>query len=92
MKKLLFIILILLISTLFISCGKQIVYLNKVEEVYIEKPVLPDIPEVNCEFTGEPTVTINKMIECISEQKKILDTLREAAKNNNYQIFKKDNK
>lgn len=92
LRNLIIIFFILIFLAMLTGCSERVVYLNKVEEVVVEKPVLPDIPEIDCEFNGEPTVVINKLIECISQQKKVLDTLREASKNNTYQIFKKEQK
>ena len=51
-----------------------IVYRTKVKEVKV--PVYPVIPEVKCDFKGtgfEPTV---KLLECVINQKRVLDALR----------------
>lgn len=60
----------------FIGCGeKQCTPVIDIQEVKV--PVYPNIPDIECEFNGEGLEPIEKMVECLSLHKTILDNLRE---------------
>lgn len=60
---------------IFTACSKPTCTpVVTVKEVKV--PVYPDIPEIDCSFEGEGLEPIDKLIECISYQKHILDLIR----------------
>ena len=81
--------LLLLTSMVFILFGcsnKQVVetkIITRTETVEVKVPVKIDIPEIECEFSGEGTVPMTKMLECIILQKKVIDEITE--RNNQWQ-------
>ena len=74
---------ILLLSILFLLFGcssRQPVetkVITRTETVEVKVPVKIDIPEIDCEFSGEGTVPMTKMLECIILQKKVIDEISE---------------
>ena len=51
--------------------------ITRTETVEVKVPVKIDIPEIDCEFSGEGTVPMTKMLECIILQKKVIDEISE---------------
>lgn len=80
---------ILLLSILFLLFGcsaRQPVetkVITRIETVEVKVPVKIDIPEIDCEFSGEGTVPMTKMLECIILQKRVIDEISE--RNNKWQ-------
>ena len=80
---------LLLLSILFLLFGcsaRQPVetkVITRTETVEVKVPVKIDIPEIECEFSGEGTVPMTKMLECIILQKKVIDEITE--RNNQWQ-------
>ena len=74
---------LLLLSILFLLFGcstRQPVetkVITRTETVEVKVPVKIDIPEIDCEFSGEGTVPMTKMLECIILQKKVIDEISE---------------
>ena len=74
---------LLLLSILFLLFGcsaRQSVetkVITRIETVEVKVPVKIDIPEIDCEFSGEGTVPMTKMLECIILQKKVIDEISE---------------
>lgn len=73
---------LLLLSILFLlfGCSRQPVetkVITRTETVEVKVPVKIDIPEIDCEFSGEGTVPMTKMLECIILQKKVIDEISE---------------
>ena len=74
---------LLLLSILFLLFGcsaRQPVetkVITRTETVEVKVPVKIDIPEIDCEFSGEGTVPMTKMLECIILQKKVIDEIAE---------------
>lgn len=74
---------LLLLSILFLLFGcsaRQPVetkVITRIETVEVKVPVKIDIPEIDCEFSGEGTVPMTKMLECIILQKKVIDEISE---------------
>ena len=74
---------LLLLSILFLLFGcsaRQPVenkVITRIETVEVKVPVKMDIPEIDCEFSGEGTVPMTKMLECIILQKKVIDEISE---------------
>ena len=74
---------LLLLSILFLLFGcssRQPVetkVITRTETVEVKVPVNIDIPEIDCEFSGEGTVPMTKMLECIILQKKVIDEISE---------------
>ena len=74
---------LLLLSILFLLFGcsaRQPVetkVITRIETVDVTVPVKIDIPEIDCEFSGEGTVPMTKMLECIILQKKVIDEISE---------------
>lgn len=77
---------LLLLSILFLLFGcsaRQPVetkVITRTETVEVKVPVKIDIPEIDCEFSGEGTVPMTKMLECIILQKKVIDEISERNK------------
>lgn len=83
MKK---ILLVTLICLVLAGCVQKVYVPEYIEkEVYI--PISMNIPELNCEFSGDPSQTVEKLIKCLKEQKMLLDTIR--SENNSLLIDKK---
>lgn len=63
---------------LLIGCGsKQVEYLPQIVEKEVYVPYVPQLPDVECQFQGTTEVeTIRLMLECISLQKKVLNSLK----------------
>lgn len=81
-------LLLLLSMFLFLfGCGArqpvETKVITRTETVEVKVPVKIDIPEIDCEFSGEGTVPMTKMLECIILQKKVLDEISE--RNNKWQ-------
>lgn len=80
---------LLLLSILFLLFGcssRQPVetkVITRIETVEVKVPVKIDIPEIDCEFSGEGTVPMTKMLECIILQKRVIDEISE--RNNKWQ-------
>lgn len=74
---------LLLLSILFLLFGcsaRQPVetkVITRTETVEVKVPVKIDIPVIDCEFSGEGTVPMTKMLECIILQKKVIDEISE---------------
>ena len=74
---------LLLLSILFLLFGcsaRQPVetkVITRTETVEVKVPVKIDIPEIDCEFSGEGTVPMTKMFECIILQNKVIDEISE---------------
>ena len=74
---------LLLLSILFLLFGcsaRQPVetkVITRTETVEVKVLVKIDIPEIDCEFSGEGTVPMTEMLECIILQKKVIDEISE---------------
>lgn len=74
---------LLILSILFLLFGcssRQPVetkVITRIETVEVKVPVKIDIPEIDCEFSGEGTVPMTKMLECIILQKRVIDEISE---------------
>lgn len=70
-------ILLIIAIILIIGCTEKVYVPEYIEkEVYI--PVTITVPEINCEFTGGGTLTLEKMLKCLSDQKAALDLIRQS--------------
>lgn len=80
-------LLLLSIIVFLVGCSTRHTVETKIltntETVEVKVPVKLDIPDVDCEFSGDGTVPMTKMLECIILQKKIIDELTERNKNGN---------
>ena len=69
-KCILFIPIVLIVT----SCTMQPTKLIKEKEIeYVGIPVPCEVPEVICDFSGEWLEPTEKLIRCISEQKKVIE-------------------
>jgi hypothetical protein len=70
------ILLLGLVLVLFTGCGNiqpepRVVTVTKEVKVYI--PTKMKRPKIECDFKGDGTVPIAKLIECISLQKRVIE-------------------
>ena len=69
--------LLLLVSIFFIGCTQQpeprVVTITKEVEVYI--PTKMKRPKLDCEFKGEGTEPIGKLLECLVLHKRALEAV-----------------
>ena len=75
-----FLLLLSVLLLLFGCSARQPVetkVITRTETVEVKVPVKIDIPEIDCEFSGEGTVPMTKMLECIILQKKVIDEISE---------------
>ena len=75
-----FLLLLGILFLLFGCSARQAVetkVITRIETVEVKVPVKIDIPEIDCEFSGEGTVPMTKMLECIILQKKVIDEISE---------------
>lgn len=68
----------LIILGIFLTgCVKKETCVPVVTIKEIKVPVYPDIPDIDCEFNGDGLEPVDKLIDCISYQKHILDLLKD---------------
>jgi len=84
-------LLLVSMTLIVIGCGDKnpnpehdVVVVTKVKKIYIETGC--KVPNIDCDFTGdgfEPTV---KLLECVSLQKHVLDSLKEQSDKNTTKV------
>ncbi|MDE6209588.1 MAG: hypothetical protein K2M73_07970 [Lachnospiraceae bacterium] len=71
--KIFSLVLMLLVSALVVGCSLQPTRLVKEKEVvYVGIPIPCEVPEVICDFSGDWLEPTEKLMKCISEQKRII--------------------
>lgn len=70
-----FIITLFSIST-YGCVQKQIEYVPQIIEKEVYLPYVPNIPEIECKFTGNETEVMKQMLECIAAHRKVYNTLK----------------
>lgn len=77
-KNFFLIIFILTMLSILTGCSKTIVeYVPQTVIKEVPIPIKMDIPEITCEFSGTPEEVIDKLLKCLADHKKVLDTLRQ---------------
>lgn len=81
---------------LVIGCAKkkEVEYLPQIVEKEVYVPYVPTVPEIECQFQGTTEVeTIRLMLECITLQKKVLNSLKlpNGVTGDNYKLQEKRN-
>ena len=70
--------LILIISLFITGCSNkecQPTIITNTETKYVDLPVKPDRPKINCDFEGEGNIPIKKLLECIILQKRVIEDI-----------------
>lgn len=76
-KRITTILLVMLFSILTYGCvQKQIEYVPQIIEKEVYLPYIPNIPEIECKFTGDETEVMKQMLECIAAHRKVYNTLK----------------
>ena len=77
-------VLVLGILIFFTGCAKkepcQPKIVTEYKTVEVKVPVMLDVPDIDCDFSGEGVVPTQKLLECVIMQKHILDNLRQISK------------
>lgn len=80
---------IILLSILMLTgcVQKQIEYVPQVIEKEVYLPYIPNIPEIECQFTGDETMVMKQMLECIAVHRKLYNSLKLQSKQQNEEFL-----
>lgn len=73
-------IILAIAAFLFIGCAttkSNPTVVRNVEVQLVQVPITVNIPEIECEFTGEGLQPSIKLLDCLVKHKKVLDDIRE---------------
>lgn len=76
---------IITIMIIFIfGCSTKVEYVPTVVEKEVLVPYMPDVPEINCEFTGDDSEVLKKLLNCLQEHKRVLGIFKHAKPNTSF--------
>ena len=81
---LIFLVFVVFIIAMLSGCAKKEPCEPKIVTEYktieTKVPVMVEVPEIDCDFSGEGIEPTQKLLECVILQKRVLDNLRQASK------------
>ena len=80
MKNIIALVCMFVIAFMVSGCTKQPngpTVVRNVEVQLVQVPITVNIPEIECEFTGEGLQPSIKLLDCLVKHKKVLDDIRE---------------